>query len=1372
MNEKLKKMNKVSLTRKVLFVCTLVFVAIPFYFAARNLTSSNLIQKNNDELAEIVQYIDSSIQRKMLMLEQLIRDNDIASLLKDVSSIDYDSVKDLIETARADSGSDIVYIMDIAGKVVASTLYDGGKTLLGNNYAFREYFTEALKGGAVVFPAVGVTTDKRGLYISSRIYDVEEGRVLGVIVFKIGLEDIDRFLAKYDSPKMYVSGQGIVFATNDKEALYRSLKPLSQDTLNEIARSKQFAGNKIEPIKILPENGYIIYKEERCFSSKGETRIKGWDVVSLKKDSGGFFLTGYQSRIMFLLFCLIVIVLYFSICVHAFDLKEFALDKIRVKILVPVVFALFLVCFSSIWIFFLYHKGQINLDCKRTLREVGQEYALAIDQESDIISSYIDLIQNNKNLQKAYLEKDRKSLYDLSVNIFDELNKSYKITHFYFHDTKRNNFLRVHKPESFGDFIDRYTTAEAYHKGITKAGIELGPYGRLALRVVRPWVVNGELIGFIELGKEIDHILPNIAISKALEIMYFIEKDMVDKVQFLNGQQSFGDISDWDKYSNVILSGSTLTNTKEIDPYLNKEILSNRSNKYRLKIYKIKIDHKGYLALLLPLSDVRKREVGSILVLKNYDNENAAFMNLLMQAVQVELAAFILLGVFLWLFLGRIERSALGVTAKLEANIRDLEMVSTILLDKESSLEREIAYRKNVQKDLVSAKEHAELLSSVVPVAIFTVDNEKRITGWNDFIEKLTGYSREEVLGKDCSFFAVAPCSNNCGLFNKNVPKPLVNRECTVNCKDGRLLKVSKNVDYIKNNDGEIIGGIECFEDVTERSEKDLQIAEAYREIEKSLAISESLREDLEEAQMQTIKAAQVKSDFLANMSHEMRTPMNAILGFSDLLRTLHLTEQQRNYVETIYSSGDLLIKIINDILDFSKLDSGMAKMENIDFNLQYLLNDVFKIASVRTKQSSVEVYIDIDPEVNFNLKGDPTRLRQIFLNLLSNAIKFTHKGSIGVIVEKEKSSATKGQTLRFIIKDTGIGIPQDKKEIIFESFAQGDTSTTRKYGGTGLGLTICRSIVMTMGGEIWVESKEGKGSEFVFVLDFEDGSPVENEDVSLVKNVDLSQKKVIILDDNEIARKIHTKCCESLGLDILSVNNSPKYALEKIKELLSNDVVPDLILCDLVMKDMDGFAFASEIRVNEKLKNVKMIAITGEPEIGGADNAQAKGFNGYLPKPATLDELKNVIRTVFGDKRVEKTIVTRHMAKELSCKGARVLVVEDSITNQMLMREYCHQLGCAGEFALSAYEAMDLLKSSKEYDIVLMDIQMNGMNGIEATKMIRKEISTTIPIIAFTAAVSDKDRDLAKEAGMNDFIVKPVSLAHLKEIISQYRRI
>ncbi|OGX10151.1 MAG: hypothetical protein A2Y06_00030 [Omnitrophica WOR_2 bacterium GWA2_37_7] len=1369
MYKKLKQITKSRFPKNLLFFFILILLIVPFYFQARHLTTSNLIEKNSDELSEIVEYIDVSIENRMSMLDQLIRNDVIGGFLKDPSISDGDPIKNLIEKARVDSGSDIVYLMDMSGTVVASTIYDGGRSLTGNNYAFRVYFTDALKGGLVVFPAVGVTTNKRGLYISSRIYSVQEGRVLGVVVFKVGLDDLDQFLSKYDSPKMLVSADGIVFATNDEDSLYRSLNPLSEETLQEIRNSKQLANNEVVPLEMSNGSGETVYKKDRFFIQKGETFIKGWQVVSLKHKILGLQLNGYQFRILALLLLLMIIIAYFSIYVHSFETKEFSLNRIRSKVVVPVGSALLLISLTSMWSFYAYHKNKISLEFKKVVKEVNKDYYSSLNSEASIIASYIDLIEQNKNLQQAYITNDRKALYEFSKPIFQELNRSYQITHFYFHDTQRNNYLRVHKPDDFGDFIDRYTMGEAYRKGVTKYGIELGPYGRLALRVVRPWIVDGNIIGYIEIGKEIEHVMPNIAAMKNVQIMSFIEKDMLDKAQFLHGQEAFNDNSIWERFSNVVLTGSTVNSTHELDSFFNN-LLSKDVNKYLLKVYSVNIGVNKYSAALLPLKDVSERVVGTIVVLKNFDDENAVFMRLATQIVEIEIIAVILLGVFLWLFLGRIERSVLRTTEKLEANITDLKMVSTILMDKEESLEREILYRTNIQKDLVSAKEHAELLSRVVPSAIFTVDIEKKITSWNDYIERLTGYSKDEVMGKECSFFAVSPCVENCALFSNDLQKPLISRKCTINCKDGRLLKVFKNVDYLKNNDGDIIGGIECFEDVTDRAEQEKRIAEAYKEIENSLAISESLREDLEEAQIKTVQAAQVKSDFLANMSHEMRTPMNAILGFSDLLKMMDLTEMQRAYVETISSSGELLIKIINDILDFSKLDSGMAKLENVNFSLEYLLNDVFKIAVFRTKKSSVEIYIDIDPDVNFNLKGDPTRLRQVFLNLLSNAIKFTRKGSIGVIVKKQKTSAKTGQTLRFIVKDTGVGIAQDKKEIIFDSFVQGDTSTTRKYGGTGLGLTICRSIVTTMGGEIWVESKEGKGSEFIFVLDFEDGDSIADEDVVPVKNMDLNKQKVIIVDDNEIARKIHVKCCESLGLEILSVEDSPNNALEKIKELEVDGIFPNLILCDLVMEDMDGFAFASEVRSNKNLKDVKMIAITAEPEIGGAGYAQTKGFNGYLPKPVTLEELKNVIRTVFGDKRRDKTIVTRHMAKELNCKGARVLVVEDSVTNQMLMREYFRQLGCMGEFTISGYEAIDILRINQNFDMVLMDIQLAGLSGIEATKMIRKDISEEIPIIALTAAVFDEDKQKAKQAGMNDFLPKPVSLAALKEMISKYR--
>jgi len=669
---------------------------------------------------------------------------------------------------------------------------------------------------------------------------------------------------------------------------------------------------------------------------------------------------------------------------------------------------------------------------------------------------------------------------------------------------------------------------------------------------------------------------------------------------------------------------------------------------------------------------------------------------------------------------------------------------------------------KTINQALTASEQRTRTIINVALDAVIIMNHEGNILDWNPHAEKIFGWSRDEMIGQRLSEFIIPVRyrkmhqnglkrfleTGEGAVFDKRIEIEALNRE-------GKEFPVELAIAAIPTGAGHIFSAF--INDITER-----KTFQENLKNEKELAFK--LRKDAE-------KATRAKSEFLANMSHEIRTPMNSVVGFSELLQKTPLDEKQSGYLGAITSSGQLLVGIINDILDYSKIESGKITLESIDFNLKYLIKDVFNMIITRMKDHPFDTYIDIEKDVPIYLTGDPTRLRQIFLNLLGNAMKFTSEGSIGVLVQKEEGSTDQSPMLRFSVKDTGIGIPEDKVEDIFNSFTQADTSTTRKFGGTGLGLSISKSIIEIMGGEIWAESEEGEGTEFIFRIKFEKAKEITGKEIYPLKKYELTGRKILIVDDNEIARKIHATCCESMGIKIVSLEDSAQSALDRLNKLVEEDNLPELILCDLIMTDMDGYELAAKIRADERLKGIKMIAVTTDPKIGEANMAEEKGFDGYLPKPVILEDLAQVIQTVLGDKREEKTIVTRHMAEELSCKGIKVLVVENSPPNQMLMQAYFEELGCEGVYANNGQEAVDKLKAGEEYDLILMDMQMPVMGGIEATEIIRRDMTKDIPIIALTADIIGETRQKADMAGMNDFIAKPIDLEKLKEKIIQYGR-
>ncbi len=540
-------------------------------------------------------------------------------------------------------------------------------------------------------------------------------------------------------------------------------------------------------------------------------------------------------------------------------------------------------------------------------------------------------------------------------------------------------------------------------------------------------------------------------------------------------------------------------------------------------------------------------------------------------------------------------------------------------------------------------------------------------------------------------------------------------------------------------------------------------------EVEKRTVELRSMMVHLSELKDIAEAATRAKSEFLANMSHEIRTPMNAVIGFGELLKETHLSSQQKDYVDTICESGGLLIALINDILDISKIESKKVELEEIDFNLEYLIGSILKILRQRVGSKPVDLNLLYPEDIQRDFKGDPTRIRQIFMNITGNAIKFTDKGDVTIRVEVESFNSNPidpKSVIRLFVRDTGIGIPKEKQADIFEAFSQVDSSTTRKYGGTGLGLAIARSLVSMMGGTIEVRSEVDRGSEFIFTVCLRHGKPTIEKEIKLVDLESCKGKNVLIVDDNRQSREILNNYCNLIQMNVVCCTDSAYGALEWLKNEANN---VDLVLSDIMMPVMDGNDLAKEIRRLDRHKTTKLVALTSDAVPGIAEQSSAAGFDAFISKPFTKKELFEIIRTVFGDSRKEKDqIVTRHLAQEVLIKGIEVLVAEDNTLNQKLMGILLKQLGCVYEMVGNGTEAIAKL-NEKKFDLILMDIQMPVMDGLEATNQIRKNLKLETPIIALTARVLKEDEDQCKAVGMNDFLSKPINPNKLKEIIYKW---
>jgi len=521
------------------------------------------------------------------------------------------------------------------------------------------------------------------------------------------------------------------------------------------------------------------------------------------------------------------------------------------------------------------------------------------------------------------------------------------------------------------------------------------------------------------------------------------------------------------------------------------------------------------------------------------------------------------------------------------------------------------------------------------------------------------------------------------------------------------------------------------------------------------------LERELRDAKDRAEVATNTKNEFLANMSHEVRTPMNGVIAASELLSNEEISDKAKDYLRIINTSAYSLLEIINDILDVSKIEAGKLDLEIRDFKIEDILDKLISMFFPKTSKKFVELLVDIDPEIPIEFRGDELRLYQILVNLVSNAVKFTEKYGIIIlgVKELEKISAESDQgKFQFFVKDTGIGIAPENIEKIFEPFSQADASTTRNYGGTGLGLYICKQLVEMLGGEIWVESEVGKGSTFNFTAIFQK-SPGKTKR-KFIPPHELQGLNVLVVDDCKDSRSIMKKMLESFGFNVKSIS-SAEASLQRLKEDETRENPIDLVMMDWLMPGMDGMEAASIIKNDLKI-NVSIIMMTAFGRETQMLYAEKMGINGFLTKPICQSTLFDAIMDAFGKKKLKSQQVKKHITTIASIqkkrlRGFRVLVAEDNITNQEIALAILQGAGLIVTLVNNGKEAVAAVRKS-QFDVMLMDIQMPVMDGYKATREIRKLNLKDFPIIAMTAHAMKGDEEKCMKTGMNGYISKPVN--------------
>jgi len=1142
---------------------------------------------------------------------------------------------------------------------------------------------------------------------------------------------------------------------------------------------------------------------------------------------------------------LALLILLGSWCASARSRTKSSIQPVLHQLLIPLASVLILLIGGFCVVQIETQQENIENSGLQILENVSYELSEALAEQTRGLATIQDLLLHDTDLSTALKACDREILLADHKDIFALLRKNYAITHLYFHQADRVNLLRVHKPEKHGDLINRLTILEAERTNATSSGIELGPLGAFTLRVVRPVFDRESLVGYLEIGKEIEDILVDIHDEHGIELAMTIRKLHLDRKNWEEGMVMLGRNGDWDRYSKSVLAYSSLPNIPDIW----NNFVEEKNQNHNSILAQTDINNKSWLVMVNPIHDFSGVEMGDLIVFYDISKAVAMFNHRLIFTICVALALLALLLGFLYVVLrrtdngirkdkdnlrvlldniqtqvwyltddhtygavnkahadfngvrikdlafknmysifpkeiaefhrqGNIEVFATGQPIKTEewvSHVSGQQRLISILKSPKTDIDGNVEYvvcsaeditkRKKVERQLKDSENRLSDLVSTLSDWIWEIDAQGRYTYCSENVSQIIGYSADEIIGTTPFDYMPEEEKIRVGrIFTELVSAKthLVDIENENISKDGRTVIILTNGIPLIDDDGNLTGYRGTGKDITARiqAEEDMRQLNDHLELQTAMANSMAAEAELANA---------AKSEFLANMSHEIRTPMNGVIGMTGMLLSTDLSDDQRRCAEIVKASADSLLVLINDILDFSKIEAGKLDIEILDFDLRELLDEFADIMAIKAQEKDLELICSVTPGTPCLLRGDPGRLRQVLINLTGNAIKFTLKGEIAVVINLESESESEA-LIRFSVRDTGIGIPANRQDTLFHQFTQVDASTTREYGGSGLGRAISRQLTEAMGGGIGVNSEEGQGSEFWFTVRFLKQPQQDCDEISLVG---VRDARILIVDDNATCRKTLLAQFKSWGMRPDEAGDG-ETALRLLHEAARNKDHYKAAIVDMQMPDLSGEEICMAVKSDVELKDLQLVLMTAPGVQSTTQYLEKIDFAANLTKPLHNSDLfDNLAAVLRGEaKRVSKSVIKRNSFDELQYRNMRILVAEDNSINQQVALGILEKLGLTAEAVENGIEAVKILKTVR-YDLVLMDCQMPGMDGYEATRKIRSPQSEVnnhdIPIIAITANAMQGDREKCLNAGMNDYIAKPLDPQALADMLENW---